>query len=127
MAHILIVDDQPSIRDAMRLLLEPAGHVVSEAGNGREAMRALTPSIDLLVTDVLMPEMDGLELIRHVKHERGDLPILVITGGWNAPGDLIGIAEALGADRAMTKKAMREALPGAVHDLLTARASGSSR
>ncbi|HBZ53837.1 MAG TPA: DNA-binding response regulator, partial [Syntrophobacteraceae bacterium] len=68
MADILIVDDDDELRQLMCKSLSLAGHVVSGAANGVEAARHLRAQIpDLIVTDIIMPDMDGLQLIRETK------------------------------------------------------------
>lgn len=121
MSCILVVDDQESVRASVRKILEFAGHTVFEACNGLEAISALAPEIDLVITDVIMPEMDGLEIVRHVRRVRKDLPVLVITGGWGAPSDLVSIAVKLGADRAMSKTRVPAELVSAVGQMLGPR------
>jgi CheY-like chemotaxis protein len=121
MASILVVDDQASARVLVRQLLEGEGHAVTEASNGVEAVRALSPALDLVVTDVIMPEMDGLEVVRHVKNFRADLPVIVLTGGWNAAADLLSVARRLGADRAISKGRIHAALKATVADVLARR------
>jgi two-component system, chemotaxis family, chemotaxis protein CheY len=66
---ILVVDDDPLDRDLFRKLLEGAGYAVVEAGSGKEALNAIVnTSLDLIVLDLNMPEMDGLELLRVAKN-----------------------------------------------------------
>ena len=71
MASILVIDDERHIRDLLRKVLEGAGHTVKEASNGRDAMRIWRESpVDLIITDILMPEQDGLEFIRELRRGR---------------------------------------------------------
>ncbi|SEO87670.1 two-component system, chemotaxis family, response regulator CheY [Methylobacterium sp. ap11] len=68
MATILTVDDSPSIRQMIRVALSPAGHTIIEAGDGAEGLKkAQAEPIDLVITDLNMPVMDGLELIRRLR------------------------------------------------------------
>jgi CheY-like chemotaxis protein len=121
MAQILIVDDQVSVRGVIRALLEAAGHTVVDTGNGKEALRLLGPDFDLLVTDVMMPDMDGLELIRHVRREFGDMPILTVTSGWGGDGpDLLSVARKLGSDRTLGKSMIQSDLVATVTRMLAA-------
>jgi CheY-like chemotaxis protein len=82
-ARILIVDDEPDVRFMMRLIFEGAGHQVTEARNGAtglKSVKAMPP--DLVITDVMMPAMDGLELIKRLRSnpETAAIPILVVSG-----------------------------------------------
>jgi len=120
MSHILIVDDQRSVRSAIRALLEAAGHTVIDSDNATGALALLGEGFDLLITDVMMPDMDGLELIRHVRRKFRRLPILTVTG-WSAEGvDMLAMATKLGADRALDKAAMRTDLVSTVSGMLAA-------
>jgi PAS domain S-box-containing protein len=88
--RILLVEDDPSVRRVSRRALERYGYTVIEAGGGEEALRRLealeaegdagTPPVDLLLTDVVMPEMDGPELARRVGRTFPDLPVLLMSG-----------------------------------------------
>jgi CheY-like chemotaxis protein len=81
-ARILIVDDEPDIRFMMRLILEGAGHKVTEARHGALGLKFVkaTPP-DLVVTDVMMPTMDGLEFIEYLRSdpETAAIPILAVS------------------------------------------------
>lgn len=82
MARILIVDDEPDLRGMVRLILELAGHDVVEAHHGAAALERLKEDrVDLLITDVMMPVMDGHQLIDQVRGdpERSQLPIIVLS------------------------------------------------
>ena len=83
MARILVVDDEPAQRFALRRIFERAGHEVSDAGDGAAALRAVRESPpDLVVTDMMMPVMGGGELIRRLRSEpaTSDIPILAASG-----------------------------------------------
>jgi len=80
-ARILIADDEPDSRKALAELLGRWGHSVQEAADGAEALRrALQRQPDLVITDLVMPGMDGLWLLRAVREELGDVPVIVLTG-----------------------------------------------
>lgn len=83
MSRILVVDDEPDLRFMIRLILERAGHEVVEAGHGGSALqcvRELPP--DLVVTDIMMPVMGGVELIGRLRSDAttAAIPILVVSG-----------------------------------------------
>ena len=102
MANIMIIDDDPYIRELERTLLRNEGYTIFEAGNGREALQQLKENkIDLCVLDIMMPEMDGYEFCRLARKYYQDLPILMLT----AKGDLSQKVKGfeLGADDYLTK------------------------
>jgi len=79
--RILLVDDNDTLRRALRRILSAEGHEVVEAANGREAIqRTQGEDFDLIVSDVCMPDMDGVELLRAIHERDADLPVLLITG-----------------------------------------------
>lgn len=84
--HILLVDDEPSIQAITKLVLKGSGFTVSLANNGSEAIQILAEQqekgnpVDLLITDICMPDMSGLELVQQLAHLGVDLPMLVISG-----------------------------------------------
>lgn len=80
--RILVVDDEPAIRDVMQMLLELEGYVVRTAADGRQALELLAcDHCDLVITDLMMPVMDGDELARRIRADAGiaQLPILLTT------------------------------------------------
>jgi len=82
MANILTVDDSPSIRQMIKMVLAPAGHTVIEAGDGSEGLaKAKANRLDLVITDLNMPVMNGLELIRALRAMPSllGLPIVFLT------------------------------------------------
>lgn len=82
MARILVVDDEPDLRGMVRLILELAGHDVTEAHHGAAALQRLDEGpFDLLITDVMMPVMSGSDLVDKVRvdPERSKLPIIVLS------------------------------------------------
>jgi two-component system, NtrC family, response regulator AtoC len=79
---ILVVDDDPAIRDALALLLEDAGYVVLAAPDGLTALEVIAPEpLDLVITDLHMPGLDGTELIARLQRGYPNLPIIVISAG----------------------------------------------
>jgi len=105
MAHILVIDDDPVLRRVITLALEAAGHSVLRCENGRRAIEYLTHEpADLLITDIIMPEMDGVETVRSARRLQPHLPILAISGGGSFdPADYLGIARAFGATDVLPK------------------------
>ncbi len=104
MAHILVVDDEPPLRRAIALALERAGHSVVRCENGKKAVEYLPhDEADLLITDIMMPEMDGVETMRAVRRLKPDLPILAMSGALPDPADYLGLARFFGATALLVK------------------------
>ncbi len=102
MATILVIDDDPHIRELVSALLSGEGFVVCEAKNGREALTKLGEAkIDLCVLDLMMPDMDGYEFCRHARRYYEDLPILMLTAKGGLDNKVKGFE--LGADDYLTK------------------------
>ncbi|MBF0549975.1 MAG: response regulator [Deltaproteobacteria bacterium] len=120
MAHILIVDDDTQVRDMLRQMLEREGHQVSEAADGGKAIKCYREfPADLVITDILMPEKDGLETILGLKREFSDVKIIALSGGGQvAPKNYLLMAQKLGAQRILTKPVERKEMLGAVRELL---------
>jgi serine/threonine protein kinase/CheY-like chemotaxis protein len=80
-ARVLLVDDDGRLRRALRRTLAAAGHAVVEAGSAAEAIQLFdAQDFDLVLTDVQMPDMDGVELLKRVRERKGDQPVLLISG-----------------------------------------------
>jgi two-component system, OmpR family, alkaline phosphatase synthesis response regulator PhoP len=101
MTTILVVDDEPKITRLVRDFLESAGFAVISAGDGQEAvMRARTERPDLVVLDLGLPRLDGLDVTRRLRQD-GDVPIIMLTARDDETDKLIGLE--LGADDYVTK------------------------
>ena len=102
MAKILVIDDEPSVLASIEQALKTAGHKVSSAGGGSEAIRRFQEDpADLLITDIFMPEKDGFEIIAHFRKQFPNVPIIVISG--NPRGNSLDVATKLGAAAAISK------------------------
>ncbi len=125
MARILIIDDEPNVRSMLRRMLHPAGHQVSEAGNGAEGIDSYEQDQpDLIITDILMPEKEGIETIIALHRADPDLPIIAISGGGRLEAtDFLSSAEKLGARHALWKPFRRNQLLSAVSESLSANFS----
>ena len=89
MASVLIVDDERSMRDFLKILLEREGHEVITADSGARALDILaSQSIDVIVSDIRMPGMTGIELLETVKEHSPELPIILITA-FASPDDAV--------------------------------------
>jgi DNA-binding response OmpR family regulator len=79
--HLLVVDDNPTVRGLSRLELERQGYRVTTAGTVEEAISCLDQSdVSLAILDILMPGMDGLQLMEALKQKHPKLPIIILTG-----------------------------------------------
>jgi CheY-like chemotaxis protein len=103
MASILIIDDEPLIRSICQEILEQAGYDVLLACNGREGLKLFrrTPA-NLVITDVFMPERDGLEVIMTLHRESPTVPIIAFTGK-GMGRDFLNVAKYLGAQHTIAK------------------------
>jgi DNA-binding response OmpR family regulator len=105
MACILIVEDDKDLREMLKTSLVKRKYMVLEASNGKEALIRFKPSItDLLITDLIMPDEDGLKVIMKIKSIKPSVKIIAISGGGKAgPGNYLNLAKALGADEIFPK------------------------
>lgn len=105
MAKILILDDEAGMRSILRRALEHAGHEVLEGTNGVEGLKRISENeVDIVVTDLLMPELDGIELIFNLRKSRPNLRVIAISGGGQLPPDsYLKIAQRGGARRILIK------------------------
>ena len=101
-AHILVAEDQTDIRDLLVMNLRSAGYEVSAVGDGREALERFNarPS-DLLILDLMMPRMDGLEVCKALRAQGSATPILMLTAKTTELDRVLGLE--LGADDYLTK------------------------
>lgn len=114
---ILIADDDAEVRDILRHTLERAGYITAEAADGGEALSAIrTMQFDLLITDLAMPERDGLELIELLRYERQPPKVIAMSGAWD--GLCLPAAEKLGALAALPKPWRTQALLDTVRAVL---------
>lgn len=120
MANIVVIDDNAAICDILSKVLARHGHAVETASDGalgEQLIRDFRP--DLVVTDIIMPNREGLETIRRLKQDRPDLRIIAMSGGGRTRKlDLLRLAERLGADRVLEKPLDRAAFLAAVSELL---------
>lgn len=106
MAHILLIDDDEAVREATRLVLEQSGHHVDMLADGRRAEAvAADREVDLVITDLVMPEREGIETILALRQADPTLPIIAVSGGGRfASGtDYLQSAGQLGATFTLTK------------------------
>lgn len=123
MANILLIDDDELLRDTLLQMLELDGHRVVEARDGHEGLsRYGAGRFDLVITDVLMPGMDGAQLIVELRKRDGALPILAISGGRRVltPAFNLQTAGLAGATLQLAKPFGRAQLQQAVNQALAA-------
>ncbi|MBF0159455.1 MAG: response regulator [Magnetococcales bacterium] len=121
MAHILLIDDEQSIRYLLRRYLEDEGHQVTEAVNGHEGVQVgREGQFDLVFTDMIMPEKDGVEVIMELLESQPQLKIIAISGGGRGLDARFNlqIAEDFGALGTIAKPFNREAVMSMVNRLL---------
>ena len=119
--HILLVDDDEAVRSVLRRGLERAGYEVREAGEGGAALKLLASApADLVITDLVMPDMEGIELILALRKTHPKLPVIAMSGGGRAvgPGSYLQIARACGAVKILAKPFATEQLLAALQELL---------
>ena len=99
--RILIVDDEPAVTQALHTLLTQAGYEVGVANSGSQALQSLIPPPDLIILDVMLPEMDGYEVCRRLRAQPLHIPIVMLTARSEPLDKLLGLE--LGADLYLTK------------------------
>ncbi|MEN8201568.1 MAG: response regulator [Bacteroidota bacterium] len=120
MARILVIDDEPHILLMVKKMLERTGYKVDIASNGSEGLRLfeiINP--DLVITDIIMPEKEGLETIRAMKKRSKDLKIIAMSGGGKISADnYLETARVFGAARLIEKPFSQKLLLSYVEELL---------
>lgn len=123
MAKILIVDDEPQLRVMLTHMLEMDEHDVVEAVNGVDGVRMYREcQPDLVITDLVMPEQNGIDMLLELKKESPNVKILAISGGGGITGsfDYLPIAKLIGARQVLKKPfgvdELREAVSTVMHD-----------
>jgi CheY-like chemotaxis protein len=122
--RILLADDDPLVRSMFSRILRRAGYEVLAVENGLQVLKAMrdtteTGKFDLLVLDIVMPEMEGLETIREMRTSHPDLPILAISGaGAVSEGQYLPIAAHMGAQRTLQKPVRNEVLLETIAELI---------
>ena len=120
MARILVIDDDPAVRSMLSDLLQRAGFEVVQGSDGREAMTALREKpIDIVITDIIMPEKEGLETIQELQQEFPEVKIIAISGGGRVgPRTYLSMAKSFGAQRTFEKPFNNDEIIQAVQELL---------
>lgn len=115
--HILVVDDDMAVREVIRAMLESVGFRVSLAINGRDALSRLQEgTYDLILTDLVMPEQEGIATIKEIRQRYPDLKVIAMSGAFG--GDYLRIAGFLGAHGTLAKPLKLETVLKAIDDVL---------
>jgi DNA-binding response OmpR family regulator len=120
--RVLIIDDDEQVRAFLFEILERAGFAVVEAANGMEGLKLYrSQPTDLVITDLIMPEKEGVETIVELRREFPNARVIAISGGGRSgTKDYLAIAAKLGARRTVAKPFSRQELLDAVRDTLAA-------
>jgi CheY-like chemotaxis protein len=122
-SRVLVVDDEPGVRSFFADVLRSAGYQVEEAGDGERALAAVeTAPFDLVVTDLVMPNQEGIETIMALRGRYPRLKIIAVSGAFG--GNMLTTAEALGADETLMKPVSPERLLETVRQTLEGAGRG---
>ena len=121
MARILIIDDEVIIRDLLVNMLEREGHETATASSGKAGMKIQREyPADLIITDIIMPEKEGLETIMELRKDFQDVKIIAMSGGGKIDSETyLQMAKTLGAIKSITKPIYRNELLKTVQELLS--------
>ena len=120
MKNILIIDDDKSLRLLLKEKIEKQGYNIIEASNGKEGIDLYHKNnIDLIITDLIMPEKEGIETIIELRKENSNIKIIAISGGgYFNPEDYLEAAEGLGAIKTFMKPIKYDKLIDYINKLL---------
>jgi YesN/AraC family two-component response regulator len=120
MAHILIIDDEPLARAILRGILTREGHSVVEAANGNDGISIFrVQPFDLVITDIIMPEKDGIQTIIELRRDYPGTRLIAISGGGRTRNlDFLKLALRYGAQKALAKPFSRDDLVEAIEAVL---------
>lgn len=122
MASILVMEDNDALRRILVKTLTDDGHTVTQSDNGLAAYNEeLLHSVDLMITDLVMPRVDGLDAINTARSTRKDLKVIAISGGGaDFNQDYLQVAKAFGASNILHKPFEPDALVSVVNETLAA-------
>lgn len=118
--RILVIEDDAAIRRMIYRILNEEGHEVFEAAHGKEGMKLLagTPGIDVVITDIIMPEKEGMEVLQELRENYPEIKTMAISGGGKLSAhDYLSLAKVMGADIVLSKPFVRRDLVDALHRL----------
>lgn len=121
---ILVIDDSPTLRKLLRFYLKKKGYSVNEANNGKVGLETITKeAFDLIILDMQMPVMDGLEVLKTLKNKEGfSVPILILSADKEEESKAAGIA--FGASYYLTKPFKPEEVIARIEDIFSERGKG---
>ncbi|MCB5253039.1 MAG: response regulator [Candidatus Cloacimonadaceae bacterium] len=121
MAKVLVIEDEDSFRNVLVKMLSKAGFEVRQAGDGNQALEICAKFMpDLVLTDIIMPDKEGLETIQELLEINPSLKIVAMSGGGRyGPNSYLPLAEKLGARATLQKPFMREDLINTINSVLT--------
>ncbi|MBN2410128.1 response regulator [candidate division KSB1 bacterium] len=122
-ARILVIDDEEEIRDILKKMLELEGYEVITANNGNEGIKLYNQHpADVVITDIIMPDKEGIETIIELRNKFPNVKIISISGGGRiGPNDYLTMSKKLGAERSFTKPFERKKILKAIEELLTVK------
>ena len=120
MARVLVIDDDQPLRDLFRELLARGGHRAEAFATAKEGLARLeAEQVDLVVTDVIMPETDGLETIREIRRTHPGVRVVAVSGGGAYEGlDYLHLAKLMGANATLSKPVRMQKLLSTVAEVL---------
>ena len=120
MARILVIDDDEQVLDMLYESLTREGYDVLKASNGEQGLRLYREeSVDLIITDLIMPEKEGIETIIELRQDFPEVKIIAISGGGRiGTKDYLNMAKIFGVQRTFTKPVAREQLLDAIRELI---------
>ena len=120
MANILVIDDDATIQLVFSQFLTSLGYEITQAENGKKGMSMIQETRpDLVITDIMMPEMDGLEILMQLRSNHDSVPVIAISGGMRSlPVNFLQQAKLFGARYVFEKPVPLEVLRNAVTELL---------
>jgi DNA-binding response OmpR family regulator len=118
---ILLVEDEDGLRSSIAKCLSGEGYQVLQAGDGKKAVAALRASLpDLIITDLIMPDQDGLELLSYIRKRSLSIPVIAMSGGGRlGPSDYLRVAQLMGAVRTLEKPFDADELLAVVQGVLS--------
>lgn len=120
MARILLIEDEKLLRETLQIALQNGGHEVVPVANGAVALKTIEQArFDVVVTDILMPETDGLETIMRIRKASSDVRIVAMSGGGRTRNmDMLDYAKSFGADATLAKPFLPRQLLATIHQVL---------